>query len=655
MSRMRIASLTASLVTALAFAASAHAASRTVDCLNDDGGAPDSAELQDALDQAVTGDTITVAENATCHAPFDEGGFRMPPGERITLRGLSGSTLDGDTGEGRDRILRSDSPNGSLITGLTFRNGDAGSNGFGGAIFVTGNDPVAIEHNVFRHNAASDGGAVYVQAGFLTLRQAGTDEITVRDNHFGVGEDRNVADFSGGGLYVISQSIPVDVSGNEFVQNEAHQGGGGALLNVCPSGSTVDGNTFDANRLTPREGTSVMDGGGLLMSRIFCSFGGPEARASRAEFDFDTTQTGNRFLGNRIESSGASARGAAEAIDVVDVQSTNDRFAGNRITAETAEAELEGAGLGIENGGFAVFEGRNLVAVDNRIESGGEGGGIYFGRLSELRLFDSTVVGNQAGEGGGIAGGCADTLKLYNGIVYGNVGDDGARSDITGFETDECQLEGLRAASRAEGDQLDVRASDACTDGGDPYPGDARNLCADPKLSTNAQGKVDQTSGSPTLDAGDGSLVPGDLGKDYAGDPRVAGKAVDIGADEFVPKTTQPGTTTTASGGQPASQPSRGAVLGTTQKRCVSRRGFRIRIRVPHGKKALSAVVRVDGKRVKVVRGKRLTAPVRLRGLPKGTFKVKITVRLRGGKRISGTRKYHTCVPRRADDGPPPV
>src|SRR4051795_4887888 len=89
----------ASLFASLVLAGSAHAASRTVDCLNDDGGAPDSAELQNALNQAVTGDTITVAENAVCHPPFDEGGFRMPSGERITLRGLSGATLDGNTEE----------------------------------------------------------------------------------------------------------------------------------------------------------------------------------------------------------------------------------------------------------------------------------------------------------------------------------------------------------------------------------------------------------------------------------------------------------------------------------------------------------------------------------------------------------------------------
>ena len=84
-------------------------------------------------------------------------------------------------------------------------------------------------------------------------------------------------------------------------------------------------------------------------------------------------------------------------------------------------------------------------------------------------------------------------------------------------------------------------------------------------------------------------------------------------------------------------------------------RVFRIRIRVPRGKKARSAVVRVNNKKVKVVRGKRLRGPVRLRGLPKGKFTVKITVRLTNGKKITGKRTYHTCIPKLPGDGPPKV
>ncbi|MBI5104036.1 MAG: hypothetical protein HZB46_03440 [Solirubrobacterales bacterium] len=90
-------------------------------------------------------------------------------------------------------------------------------------------------------------------------------------------------------------------------------------------------------------------------------------------------------------------------------------------------------------------------------------------------------------------------------------------------------------------------------------------------------------------------------------------------------------------------------------KRCVSRRSFRIRLRIPRGLRVTSADVVVNRKRVKVVKGRRLTAPVDLRNLPKGRFSVKITVRLADGRTISGTRKYRTCAPKRRGSNRSPV
>lgn len=127
------------------------------------------------------------------------------------------------------------------------------------------------------------------------------------------------------------------------------------------------------------------------------------------------------------------------------------------------------------------------------------------------------------------------------------------------------------------------------------------------------------------------------------------GNRVVMGADEFVipPPAVMPPA--------PAAPPQAGAVLGSTQRSCVSRREFRICLRVPRGKTALSATARVNGKQVKVVRGKRLRAPVILRGLPKGKITVRISIRLKGGKRVNGVRRYNTCIPRLPGDGPPPV
>jgi hypothetical protein len=80
-------------------------------------------------------------------------------------------------------------------------------------------------------------------------------------------------------------------------------------------------------------------------------------------------------------------------------------------------------------------------------------------------------------------------------------------------------------------------------------------------------------------------------------------------------------------------------------KRCASRRRFRIHVQVPKGLRATKVTVTVNGRRAKVVKGRRISAPVDLRGLPKGRFTVKIVVTFSDGRKVAGTRRYRTCVP----------
>ena len=87
-------------------------------------------------------------------------------------------------------------------------------------------------------------------------------------------------------------------------------------------------------------------------------------------------------------------------------------------------------------------------------------------------------------------------------------------------------------------------------------------------------------------------------------------------------------------------------VLGLpSTRRCLSRRAFSIHLRLPQGSTVRSATVSVDGHRVAVRSGAKLTAPVNLKGLPRGKYTVKIVLRLAAGKTITGTRRYRTCAP----------
>ena len=88
-------------------------------------------------------------------------------------------------------------------------------------------------------------------------------------------------------------------------------------------------------------------------------------------------------------------------------------------------------------------------------------------------------------------------------------------------------------------------------------------------------------------------------------------------------------------------------------RRCVSRRAFKIRLRHPGGVKLVSARVVLNGKKLEVVKGRRLTSAIVLEGLPRGRFKLKITVTTSTGKKLTGTRKYHTCTKKRRSKHPP--
>ena len=80
---------------------------------------------------------------------------------------------------------------------------------------------------------------------------------------------------------------------------------------------------------------------------------------------------------------------------------------------------------------------------------------------------------------------------------------------------------------------------------------------------------------------------------------------------------------------------------------CLSRRSFRIRIRTRKADPVVRATVTVNGRKVQTVRGRRVTAPVRLTGLPKGRTVVKIVATTKSGKKLRGTRTYHPCTAKR--------
>ncbi len=83
------------------------------------------------------------------------------------------------------------------------------------------------------------------------------------------------------------------------------------------------------------------------------------------------------------------------------------------------------------------------------------------------------------------------------------------------------------------------------------------------------------------------------------------------------------------------------------KRRCRSRRNFRIHLRSTEADPLIGALVTVNGKLVKTVTREQISAPVDLRGLPKGRYRVTIVMKTASGKIIQGVRRYRTCARKR--------
>jgi hypothetical protein len=89
-----------------------------------------------------------------------------------------------------------------------------------------------------------------------------------------------------------------------------------------------------------------------------------------------------------------------------------------------------------------------------------------------------------------------------------------------------------------------------------------------------------------------------------------------------------------------------GAITAPSANVCLSRRDFTIHVIQIKGLVYREVSVEVNGHPVEAVRGSHISAPVDLRGLPKGRYTVRITVTATTGHKITGTRSYHTCAPK---------
>ena len=115
------------------------------------------------------------------------------------------------------------------------------------------------------------------------------------------------------------------------------------------------------------------------------------------------------------------------------------------------------------------------------------------------------------------------------------------------------------------------------------------------------------------------------------------------GTTPFVPAAGAPAPQAPGTGAKKKRILTAASLSGNT--RCVKRRAVSMRI-VKHkgSNRARSAVITVNGKRVRTVTAAKLLSKIRLEGMPKkGTFRVLVTVKTVGGRTLRSARTFRAC------------
>jgi len=414
------------------------------------------------------------------------------------------------------------------FTNCMFEGNTATSVG-GGAVYDS-NASTVFNNCQFQGNFTASngkGGAIYAAGSSMSLVLTNT---TISGN-----STSGTLGF-GGGIYLNSGQINLTactVIGNISV---AAQGGGiysnnsnGFVGRVSASNCLFSGNTAFGTAGLGFTSSSPISGGGAIFS------GGL------------LTVTGCTFILNTV------ADGSGGAIDAEGAASiTNCDFTDNAIylTAKS-RPPIEGGALLLH--GNPASEMVNSCQFDGNSALGSQGGAIG-GYGNET---DCTFVGNSAAGGGAIYGFFG---RGYTGFATINCtftdntatsGYGGALSNESGsiFTLVNCLLWNDAGSKLQEIDNINSTILVTNSDIRGGYPG-AGNISANPLFFRNPTpgldgvwgtadddyGNLQLSSGSSCIGAGSTSALPSGTTTDLAGNPRVVGSAVDMGAYEFQPQ-----------------------------------------------------------------------------------------------------------------------
>ncbi|MBN1220132.1 MAG: hypothetical protein JXM69_14485 [Anaerolineae bacterium] len=385
---------------------------------------------------------------------------------------------------------------GATLTDITFVANRSGDDGGGLAFYHSGVGSYRdsrLEGLTFERNvAASAGGGMFLDGSSPAISNTTFVENTAS---------------AGGGMFswTLGQTMHPALANTTFLSNTARSFGGGLASQtdqVSSSSITLTDVTFTGNE-TWASGI-IGTGGGMyhasgpatltrvvFENNVSRNYGG----GFHLENNGSATLNEVSFIGNTADNGGGICIGIESTPDNSTLTLTRGVFIHNR-------AWFAGSGMMQAHGDSTLVD---VMFSQNTVDTYGGGVSIYDGTATLLGV---TMANNTAGlDGGGLYVYNNGNATLANSILWGN----SATQD-----GDQIQNDGT----------LDITYSDIQESGGG-----GNNLDADPLFIDAANDDLRLSYLSPAIDAGNSLSVT--TGIDLAGNPRIVGAAVDMGAYEL--------------------------------------------------------------------------------------------------------------------------
>jgi predicted outer membrane repeat protein len=345
-------------------------------------------------------------------------------------------------------------------------------------------------------------------------------------NGFTIENVESTSTADGGALYVPSGSPTIDNC--DFFEDYAQEGGavyndGSPTFNNCTFSADASGYFYTT------DGGSMYNG--LSASPVLnnCSFtnndeaidaGGAIADFSAASITLNNCTIDDTFSGD--SSQGDPGDGSA-----IYVQSTGTLTASD-CTFNHNLNNGNGGAVDLSSSGTASFT--NCIFTDNSGGGNSPGGALYTSSTGALTLAGCVFTDNTSGFGQAVYV-AAGSPSLINCSFSDN---GSAFYEETGAAFDDAGGSPTLTNCILYGDTAEITGGPTVSysDIEGDFNG-ASNINANPMFSTSDGGILELTQFSPCINAGNSAAVPGSLTVDAAGNPRITGGVVDMGAYEF--------------------------------------------------------------------------------------------------------------------------